>query len=93
MFISPFCECSALGSKGPLFLNSDVFEVLIAPVFCSFSGLVIGFFFVGIIGVPVVVRAAVVTVGVVGLGHFFLGHCSLQADSTLELCSQFSPQQ
>ena len=32
-----------------------------------------GFFFVGIIGVPVVVRAAVVTMGVVGLGHFFLG--------------------
>ena len=32
-----------------------------------------GFFFVGIIGVPVVVRAAVVTMGVAGLGHFFLG--------------------
>ena len=32
-----------------------------------------GFLFVGIIGVPVVVRAAVVTMGVVRLEHFFLG--------------------
>lgn len=80
-------------------------EVLISRVFCSFCGLVIGFFFAGVIGVPVVVRAAVVTMGVVGLGHFILGQekdglqihrpspCSLHADSTFELCCQFLPQQ